>query len=104
MNNLASTLGDQGQLDEAAKIFKEVLEKRKRILGEEHPSTISAMNNLAGTLGDQGKLDEGIALLEIAVQRMRHIRGDEHPHTKVAVSNLTRLAAVRTHSLNGNEW
>jgi hypothetical protein len=27
MNNLASTLGDQGQLDEAAKMKKEVLER-----------------------------------------------------------------------------
>jgi len=40
---------EQGQLDEAAKMKKEVLEKRRRILGEEHPDTISAMNNLANT-------------------------------------------------------
>lgn len=37
---------------------KEVLEKRRRILGEEHPDTILAMNNLAATLRDQGQLDE----------------------------------------------
>ncbi|KAH8723880.1 hypothetical protein GQ44DRAFT_596458, partial [Phaeosphaeriaceae sp. PMI808] len=55
MNNLAITLGNQGQLDEAAKIFKEVVEKRKRILGKEHPDTTSAMNNLAITLGNQGQ-------------------------------------------------
>jgi hypothetical protein len=40
--------------EEAAKIKREVLEKRRRILGEEHPDTISAMNNLANTLGNQG--------------------------------------------------
>ncbi|PVH90155.1 hypothetical protein DM02DRAFT_79756, partial [Periconia macrospinosa] len=34
--------------------IQEVLEKRRRILGEEHPDTITAMNNLASTLGDQG--------------------------------------------------
>jgi hypothetical protein len=44
INNLASTLRDQGQLNEAAKIRKDVLKKRRRILGEEHPDTISAMN------------------------------------------------------------
>jgi tetratricopeptide (TPR) repeat protein len=96
MSNLASTLGDQGQLDEAAKMFKEVLEKMRRILGAEHPDTISAMNNLASTLGDQGQLDEAMALLEVAVQRMKRIHGDEHPHTKMAVRNLTRLAGGRT--------
>jgi tetratricopeptide (TPR) repeat protein len=94
---------DQGKLDEAAKMFKEVVEKRKRILGDEHPSTISAMNSLANTLGDQGQLDEAIVLLEVAVQRMRRIHGDEHPHTKVAVSNMTRLAAMRTHNKKKNK-
>lgn len=65
MNNLANTLDKQGQLDEAAKMKKEVVEKMRRILGEEHPDTISAMNNLASTLGDQGQLDEAIALIEV---------------------------------------
>jgi hypothetical protein len=31
---------------------KEVLEKRRRILGEEYSSTITAINNLVNTLGD----------------------------------------------------
>jgi len=39
MGNLASTLGQQGQLEEAASMMSEVLEKRRRILGEEHPRT-----------------------------------------------------------------
>jgi tetratricopeptide (TPR) repeat protein len=60
MNNLAITLGYQGQLDAAAAMFKEVLEKRQRILGDEHPSTIRAINNLASTLNAQGKLDKAV--------------------------------------------
>jgi hypothetical protein len=31
---------------------KDVLEKRRRILGEEYSNTISAINNLANTLGE----------------------------------------------------
>nr|CEG03181.1 unnamed protein product [Fusarium pseudograminearum CS3487] len=62
MNNLAITLGDQGKLDEAVSIMKEVLEKMQQILGDEHPATITAMNNLAITLGDQGKLDEAVLI------------------------------------------
>ena len=42
MHNLANTLGEQGQLDQAAKMKKKVLEKRRCILGKEHPDTISA--------------------------------------------------------------
>jgi hypothetical protein len=35
---------------------KEVLQMRKRILGEEHPDTILAMNNLDFTLRQQARL------------------------------------------------
>jgi hypothetical protein len=35
MGNLANTLGKQGQLDKVAQMQKEVLEKARRILGEE---------------------------------------------------------------------
>jgi hypothetical protein len=43
-----------GRLPEGYLIKEFVLEKRRRILGEEYPDTISAMGNLASTLGDQG--------------------------------------------------
>lgn len=39
------------RLRSACCMFQEVLAKRRRILGEEHPDTISAMNNLADILG-----------------------------------------------------
>ncbi|KAF2679236.1 hypothetical protein K458DRAFT_314812 [Lentithecium fluviatile CBS 122367] len=68
----------------------EVLKKRKQILGEEHPDTISAMNNLANTLGDQGKLDESIAMLKNAYRKITVLLGNYHPHLKVVCANLTR--------------
>ena len=74
---------------------KEVLEKSRRVLGEERPDTILAMSNLANTLGDLGQLDEAITLLEVAVQKMKRIHGEEHPHTKIAIGNWTRLVASR---------
>ncbi|KFA82002.1 hypothetical protein S40288_08003 [Stachybotrys chartarum IBT 40288] len=88
MNNLASTLGDQGKLDEAARMKQEVLQKMERILGDEHPSTISAMNNLASTLGDQGKLDEAARMKQEVLQKRQRILGDEHPDTISAMNNL----------------
>lgn len=39
-----------GRLDNAVKIQKEVLERRRQTHGEEHSDTISAMRNLAITL------------------------------------------------------
>ncbi|KAL3599805.1 hypothetical protein FPOAC2_04033 [Fusarium poae] len=73
MNNLAATLSDQGKLDEAASMKTEVLEKMQRILGDEHPDTITAMNNLAIMLGHQGKLDEVIGPPDVSTTEKQPI-------------------------------
>jgi tetratricopeptide (TPR) repeat protein len=88
MSNLASTLGDQGQLDESARMMKKVLEKMRHILGEEHPSTITAMSNLAITLGHQGQLDEAAKMKKEVLEKRRRILGEEHLDTIVAMHNL----------------
>ncbi|KAF2844240.1 hypothetical protein T440DRAFT_473548 [Plenodomus tracheiphilus IPT5] len=88
MSNLAVTLGQQGCLEEAALMQKEVLVKRQLILGEDHPDTISAMNNLAVTLGDQGQLDEAAKMKKEVLEKMTRVLGEEHPDTKVAAQNL----------------
>jgi hypothetical protein len=43
-----------GRLRDGGEMEQFVLNKRRHILGDQHPSTISAMNNLANTLGDLG--------------------------------------------------
>jgi hypothetical protein len=47
---------DQGELGKAVSMNREVLEKRKRILSDKHPGTITAMSNLANSLGGQGNV------------------------------------------------
>jgi hypothetical protein len=51
-------LTDIGRLKVRGEIERFVFNKRARILGEEHPSTITAINNLAITLGDLGQLGD----------------------------------------------
>ncbi|RKK93755.1 hypothetical protein BFJ68_g15425 [Fusarium oxysporum] len=77
-----------GRWNDAALSEREVLEKRQRILGDEHPDTISAMNNLANTLSDQGKLDEAALMKREVLEKMQRVLGDEHPDTIKAMSNL----------------
>jgi hypothetical protein len=45
--NLAISLSDQGKYDDAAAMESEVLAVQKRVLGEEHPSTLGTAGNLA---------------------------------------------------------
>jgi hypothetical protein len=47
MGNLANTLGDQGKLDEAAKMSQNALEMMERALGTDHPSTVLIRNNVS---------------------------------------------------------
>lgn len=79
---------------DAATMKREVLEKRRRILGDDHPDTIMAMDNLASTLGDLGQLDEAVTMLNITVQQMRLTLGNGQPHTRLALNNLARYSST----------
>jgi tetratricopeptide (TPR) repeat protein len=84
-------LYDIGRWEESATMEKEVLQRRRRILGEENPDTISAVNNLATTLQSLGKLDEAAAMHEKVLEMRSRILGDEHPDTISATSNLAAI-------------
>lgn len=58
MNNLALVLRSQGRYGEAEKMHRSELEVREKVLGPEHPSTLTSISNLAGALRSQGKYDE----------------------------------------------
>ncbi len=44
-----------GGSGEAETIYREVLALREKVLGPEHPDTLSTRHNLAGALIDQGR-------------------------------------------------
>jgi len=81
MGNLASTYRLQGRSVKAAALQNDILEKRRRILGEEHPSTLIAMANLASTYWQQGLTMEAARLEEEVLQKRKRILGKEHPET-----------------------
>lgn len=70
------------------------METRRRLLGEEHPSTLSSMANLASTWNKQGKIDEAITLLERCYKLQVHVRGPSHHHTVTSGSTLKKWQIV----------
>ena len=56
MNNLAVTLRAQGDLAGARALQERCSRPSGRLLGDEHPDTLTSMNNLAVTLRAQGDL------------------------------------------------
>jgi hypothetical protein len=47
MNNLVEVLRSQGNYDEAETIHRRALEVREKVLGTEHPDTLSSVYGLA---------------------------------------------------------
>ena len=45
-------------------MWEEVLSLRKKVLGEEHPDTITAMSNLAASLSELGRYQEAVKQYE----------------------------------------
>jgi hypothetical protein len=61
---MADSLSRQGKHAEAEAIQHEVLGVRKRVLGAEHPGTLTSAHNLAGSLARQGKYAEAEQMLQ----------------------------------------
>ncbi|KAK7193328.1 phosphorylase superfamily protein, partial [Paraphaeosphaeria sporulosa] len=59
-----------GRYNESEQAFAQVMKTRKRVLGEEHPSTLTSMANLASTYRNQGRWKEAEEL-EVQVMETR---------------------------------
>ena len=55
---LANLLAEQGEFSEAAGMYRDTLEVRRRVLGAEHPNTLTSASNFARVLGQQRELPE----------------------------------------------
>ncbi|KAJ7292146.1 hypothetical protein C8J57DRAFT_1458652 [Mycena rebaudengoi] len=85
--NLASTYQNQGCLKDAEELevvgcWKDaevlevvVMEVSKRVLGEEHPDTLTSMANLASTYQNQGRWKDAEALNMIVMEMKKRVLG-----------------------------
>jgi hypothetical protein len=88
MANLASTYYQLGKLKEALELQVVVLEKRRKILGENHPETLFAMGHLASTYHQLGKLKEAEELEVVVLEKRTNLLGPDHPDTLRTTENL----------------
>src|SRR5271170_845236 len=72
-----------------------VLDASKRILGDEHLDTLTAMSNFSVILRMQGKLDQAAAMGENVLDASKRILGDEHPDTLTAMSNFSVILRMQ---------
>ena len=67
---------------------REVLAVMQRVLGAEHPSTLTTAVNLAASLMHQGKHDEAEKMQREVLAVEKRVLGAEHPSTLTAANNL----------------
>jgi tetratricopeptide (TPR) repeat protein len=87
-DNLAAARSGQGQYAEAERIEREVLGVKRRVLGEEHPVTLTSAGNLAHSLSRQRKYAAAERIEREVLGVQRRVLGDEHPDTLASAGNL----------------
>ena len=85
---MANAFYDQGKWQPAKEIHREVLEVMSRVLGEEHPNTLTSKNNLANALEQQGKYQEAEEIYREVLNVRSRVLGEKHPNTLRSKSDL----------------
>ncbi|OAG00992.1 TPR-like protein [Paraphaeosphaeria sporulosa] len=98
----ALALYSDGRYEEAEELFVQVMETSsrlnvqvmetfKRVLGEEHHSTLTSMANLASTFSNQGRWNEAEELEVQLMETSLRVLGKEHPSTLTSMNNLASM-------------
>ncbi|HEY3904862.1 MAG TPA: tetratricopeptide repeat protein [Streptosporangiaceae bacterium] len=87
-SNLAATYRATGRLQEAIALDEQVLADRARVLGGDHPDTVTSRYNLAADHFEAGGVATAITLLRRVVADRERMLGSDHPDTGAARDNL----------------
>ncbi|MFI7101924.1 tetratricopeptide repeat protein [Streptomyces sp. NPDC050161] len=88
LNLTGAFLIDQGAVYHAVRYLQRALTDRVRVLGEEHPGTLTSRNNLAAAYESLGDLQRAISLYEQTLADRVRVLGEEHPGTLSSRNNL----------------
>jgi serine/threonine protein kinase/Tfp pilus assembly protein PilF len=80
-----------GLYSSARPLQESALATRRRVLGEEHPDTLTSINDMGFLLRNQGRLAEAEAYYREALEKRRRVLGEEHQETLASINNLGAL-------------
>jgi serine/threonine protein kinase len=84
-----------GRYDAAFPLQESALATRRRVLGEEHPDTLTTIHNMGSVLKKLGRLDEAEPYHREALEKSRRALGEEHPDTLASLSSMGSLLSVQ---------
>jgi tetratricopeptide (TPR) repeat protein len=84
----AAVRWDSTRYGSAETLYIQTLKVMRRVLGEEHPSTIGSMQNLGEMYNFMKRHDDAAATLEVSLPIARRVLGLQHPWTGYAMKAL----------------
>ena len=88
LNNLAAIHWSEGEHEDAARLYEQVIAMREVALGPEHPEVAGALQNLGAARRALGAYEQARTLYERALSIYEQTLGPRHPQVATALSNL----------------
>ena len=90
-HTIGMTYQSLGRYASAEQHLDEALQTRRRVLGDEHPATLTSMDGAAQLLLAQGLFDQAEPVFTDTLAHRRRVLGREHADTLESESNLASL-------------
>ncbi|KAF2623382.1 hypothetical protein BU25DRAFT_414387 [Macroventuria anomochaeta] len=98
MKDLTSVLNRQCKYEETEAMHRQTLATREKVLGHEHPSTLTSVYCLAHLLVKQCRYNESIALYDRASAAYGILLGEDHPTTRACCQHRSEAVALQEQS------
>ncbi len=80
-----------GKYEKAFPFYQQALDIRKKILGDDHPTTAASLNNMGGLLESMGEYEGARPFFQQALDIYKKVLGDDHPDTAISLNNMGYL-------------
>ena len=87
-SNLAMIVRHPGEHQAARELGEDTLARRRRVLGKDHPDSLTSANGLAISLRAVSEHQAARELAEDTLARRRRVLGKDHPDTLASADNL----------------
>jgi tetratricopeptide (TPR) repeat protein len=94
-NQTGLFLYNQGAVTRAITCFERACTAYERVLGADHPDTLTSRNNLASAYYAAGDLGRAISLYEATLADCERVLGANHPTTRVVRANFLQAVQDR---------
>ena len=91
MHDLAWVLMQDGQLAEAEKLERKLLDIQRRVMGPDQDDTLNTMGELAYTLCQEGKCAQGVKLNREVLEKQKRTIGPDAHGTLITRDNLAMM-------------